>query len=246
MFHGKKHPNYPTTITLEGGAFYLESILIEKRNWSLREMRQSVTSTHGEIKFEGLTFRAGIVEMRKWCDSYKKQVGARSKARAEETALLEAHATSTNKESSGVSLTPEVATGGKGGFDDRSETAVSAPTTTVDWGALTPERVCKEVEDCGHLEVDVCPVNTMMRGCSTLQDSFINRQLSRSIPITLGRIRRRRRRRRAKAAATNIAAAAVTPEAVSAEAEAEPMLLRRQRQWRLSRRRRKPTRQRRQ
>ena len=29
VFRGKKHPNYPITITLEGGAFYLESILIE-------------------------------------------------------------------------------------------------------------------------------------------------------------------------------------------------------------------------
>ena len=105
--------------------------------------------------------------------------------------------------------------------DDRSETMVSAPTTTVNWGALTPERVCKVVE-CGQLEVDACPVNTQLRGCLTLQDSFINRQLTRSNPITLSRIRWRRRRKSAKAAAIILAVATATSDAVSAEAEAEP------------------------
>ena len=66
---------------------------------------------------------------------------------------------------------------------------VRATSTTVNWDALTPERVCKEVER-GQLEVDACPVNTLLHGCLTLQDSFINRQLTRSNPITLGKIRR--------------------------------------------------------
>ena len=35
--------------------------------------------------------------------------------------------------------------------DDRSETMAPVPTTTVNWGALTPERVCKVVE-CGQLK----------------------------------------------------------------------------------------------
>ena len=107
--------------------------------------------------------------------------------------------------------------------DDWSATVGATATTTVNWGALTPERVCKEVER-GQLKVDACPVNTLLHGCLTLQDSFINRQLTRSNPITLGRIRRRRRRRRRseKAAATITALATVTPEAVSVEAEAEP------------------------
>ena len=97
--------------------------------------------------------------------------------------MLAAHATSTNKESIGVSPTPEVAPGENGGFDDWSE-KVSAPSTTVDWGALTPERVYKEVER-GQLEVEACPVNTLLRKCLTLQDSFINRQLTRSNPSPL-------------------------------------------------------------
>ena len=105
--------------------------------------------------------------------------------------------------------------------DDRSATMRATATTTVNWGALTPERVCKEVER-GQLEVDACPVNTLLHGCLTLQDSFINRLLTRSNPITLGRIRRRRRRRSEKAAATITALATVTPEAESVEAEAEP------------------------
>ena len=51
VFRLKRQPNYPITITIEGGAFYLESILIKKRRWSLSEMRRSVTVTERERRF---------------------------------------------------------------------------------------------------------------------------------------------------------------------------------------------------
>ena len=101
MFRGKKHPNYPITITLDDGGFYLESILIERRNWTLKEMRRSVIATNWEIRVEGLTFCADMTEMSKWCDGYKGELEARRKARIEGSASLAEHATWTDKELSG-------------------------------------------------------------------------------------------------------------------------------------------------
>ena len=158
VFHGKKCPNYPITITLEDGGVYLESILMERKNWKLNEMRRSVTATNWEIRVEGLFFRADKTEMSEWCDSYKEQLEARRKAREEKTALLAAHATLTNKELSGAPSTPEVAAGGRGDGEVRSMEA--STMSVVNWGALTPERVCKEVEECGHESADACSVST--------------------------------------------------------------------------------------
>ena len=99
--------------------------------------------------------------------------------------------------------------------------------SVVNWGALTPERVCKEVEECGqHEPADACSLNTQQRGCLTLQDSFIRRQLTARSPINLGSRRQKRRRRNAKkAAALTAATNCVTVEAGDEEtirAEDEP------------------------
>ena len=171
-----------------------------------------------------------MTEMSKWCDGYKGQLEARRKARVETTASLAEHATWTYKELSGALSTPEVAAGGRGEGEVRSMELV-ARMSVVNWGALTPERVCKEAVECGHEPADACSVNTQQRRCLTLQESFIRRQLTVRNPITLGRMRQKRRRRNAKKVAALIAATnCVTvgegdEETSTAEAEPAEMTL---------------------
>jgi hypothetical protein len=208
-FHGKKHPNYPISITLEGGAFYLESILLEERNWSLRGMRQKVIGTDWEIKVEGLTFCADKTELKKWVDSYKEQVETRSKARAQETAPVEVHKTPT-KEIIEASPTPEKASGGREKADDWPRTAAGILMTPVNWGAITPDRVREKVDELAVVSSSKTPPP---HGCVTPQDSFLRRQLNHP------RMKQTRRRRGVKVEAIEAATAAVD-EMEAAECEA--------------------------
>ena len=132
-------------------------------------MNKKEIGTDWEIRVEGLTFCADRIEMEKWVDSYKNQVEIRGKARAQETPMVEAHETSTKKikeaqetsmveahetsieKINGASPTPEKATGGRGEADKWPRTAAGILLTPVNWGAITPDRVCKDVEDCSEL-----------------------------------------------------------------------------------------------
>ena len=91
--HGEKLPNYPISITLEGGAlkeFHLESVLINERWGNLLDMRRKSIGTDWEISVEGLTFRAEWEKMKEWSDSYLEQLAAWRKTSREQTAHVQA------------------------------------------------------------------------------------------------------------------------------------------------------------
>ena len=127
--HGEKLPNYPISITLEGGApkeFHLESVLIKERWGNVLNMRRKPIrdTDQWEIGVEGLSFRAEWTAIKEWSDNYLVQHAAWRKTTREQTAHVQVQPA-------------QAAVGAAGGWEEADAqpgSVAGSSMTTVNWG----------------------------------------------------------------------------------------------------------------